>query len=72
MTVDQASVFFVGSILTVMGFVVVVGGIVIINNLLHKYWKPVQLFKWTEHPSSRFLTPEEVTGLNQTTTNSKP
>ena len=44
MTVEQASIFFIGSILTMLGFIVVVAGIVTINNILHKYWKPLRIF----------------------------
>ena len=44
MTIEQASNFFVGSILTMLGFIVVIAGIVVINNLIYKYWKPVSLF----------------------------
>ena len=38
---DQAAVFLAGSILTMAGFVVLVIGIVAINNIIHKYWKPL-------------------------------
>jgi hypothetical protein len=44
MDIDQASTFFVGSILVMLGFIVVAAGIVVINNLFAKYWKPVN---WT-------------------------
>jgi len=44
MDMDQAAVWLGGSILTALGFVVVVGAIVIVNNILHKYWKPVRIF----------------------------
>lgn len=44
MDMDQAAVWLAGSILTMLGFIVVVGGIIIINNLLHKYWKPISIF----------------------------
>ncbi len=44
MSIEQSSIFLAGSILTMLGFIVVVAGIVIINNILHKYWKPVKLF----------------------------
>ena len=44
MTIDQASNFFVGSILTMLGFIVVIAGMIVINNLIAKYWKPVKLF----------------------------
>ena len=46
MDMDQAAVWLAGSILTVMGFVVIIIGILIVNNLLHKYWKPVKLFTY--------------------------
>ena len=44
MDMDQAAVFLAGSILTVLGFIVVIAGIIAINNMLHKYWKPVKIF----------------------------
>lgn len=43
-----------------LGFIVVIGAILVINNMLHKYWKPVQFFKWAEHPATRFMTEEEA------------
>jgi len=56
---DQAAVFLAGSILTMMGFVVVVIGILAINNLLHKYWKPVTWIRYPDLPP-RFITREEL------------
>jgi hypothetical protein len=50
MDMDQAAVFLAGSILTMMGFVVVVIGIVIINNIFAKYWQPIQWMKMLSHP----------------------
>jgi hypothetical protein len=44
MDMDQAAVFLAGSILTALGFIVVIGAMVVVNNLLHKYWKPVRIF----------------------------
>jgi hypothetical protein len=39
---------------------VITVGIVVINNLLHTYWKPVKLFKFLDHPYPPYvLTPEE-------------
>ena len=64
MTVDQAATFLVGSILTGMGFIVVFGVIIAINNILHKYWKPVQFVKWIDAPHVRFATEEEVKKLD--------
>jgi len=60
MTMDQAATWLAGSILTMLGFIVVIGAILVINNMLHKYWKPVQFFKWAEHPATRFMTEEEA------------
>jgi flagellar biogenesis protein FliO len=64
MDMDQAAVFLAGSILTMLGFVVVVAGIITVNNLLHKFWKPVKLIKW-DHPPSRFLTEQDIQDLHK-------
>lgn len=53
MDMDRAAVFLAGSILITLGFIVVIGAMVIINNLLHKYWKPVRVFttdSWNINP----------------------
>lgn len=60
MDMDQSAVFLAGSILTIIGLIVVVGGIVIINNILHRFWKPIEIFKWLDHPPSRFMTEAEA------------
>lgn len=60
MDMDQAAVWLAGSILFALGAIALVGGIVVVNNILHKYWKPVQFFKWAEHPPMRFMTHEEA------------
>ena len=60
---DQAAVWLAGSILTVLGFVVIVAGVVIVNNILHKYWKPVRIFthdSWFVMPPVRYATDEEL------------
>lgn len=59
---DVAAVFLAGSILTVMGFLVILAGIIIANNMIYKYWKS---FGWKVFPSMnpepvRFMTPEEA------------
>ena len=59
MDMDQAAVFLAGSILTAMGFIVIAIGAVVINNILSKYWKPVKLWKFEEHPS-RFASQDEL------------
>jgi hypothetical protein len=61
MDMDQAAVWLAGSILFALGAVVIVAGVVVINNIMHKYWKPVQFFKWLDHPQpARFMTDEEA------------
>ena len=62
MDMDQAAVFLAGSILTVMGFLVILGGVLIANNLVAKYWKS---WGWSWVPSwahepQRFMTQEEA------------
>lgn len=62
MTVEQAGNFLIGSILAGMGFCVITIAILVINNLFHKYWKPVT---WGILPESmkgnyRFQQPHEV------------
>ena len=44
MDMDQAAVWLCGSILTTLGFLVIIGGAIIVNNLLHRFWKPVRMF----------------------------
>jgi hypothetical protein len=65
MDMDQAAVWLAGSILTTLGFVVIVAGLIVVNNILHKYWKPVRIFtpdSWQFYPPHRFIEPthEEV------------
>lgn len=64
MDMDQAAVWLAGSILTMLGMVVVVAGFIVINNILHKYWKPVRIFtadSWAAmNPPSRFASQEEL------------
>ena len=44
---DQAAVFLAGSILTALGFIVIIATAVVINNIIHKYWKS---FGWNLLP----------------------
>jgi hypothetical protein len=48
MSIDQASSFLVGSLLTGLGFIVITVAIVIMNNIIHKYWKS---FGWKFFPA---------------------
>jgi len=60
MTVEQSAVFLSATILTMLGFVIAIVGVVIINNILHKYWKPVTIIKWDLPPAPRFAEPHEL------------
>jgi hypothetical protein len=66
MDMDQAAVFLAGSILTALGFLVVIAAIVVVNNILHKYWKPVRIFtpdSWNLNPPQRFAHEEELSRI---------
>jgi len=64
MDMDQAAVFLAGSVLTALGFIVVVIGLVVINNIIARYWRPIRIFtedSWHSVGSSaRFVEPSEV------------
>ena len=63
MDMDQAAVFLAGSILTALGFIVVVAAIVAINNIISRYWKPVRIFSadsWHLNPPVRYATEDEL------------
>jgi len=60
---DQAAVWLGGSILTALGFVVLIIAVVVVNNIIHKFWKPVRIFtsdSWNLNPPIRYATPEEL------------
>jgi hypothetical protein len=65
MDIDKSAVFLAGSVLIMLGFIVIVAGSVVINHILHKYWKPVRIFtadSWAPfsgHPD-RFASEEEL------------
>jgi hypothetical protein len=63
MDVDVAAEILAGSILTGLSFVVFVVTIVIINNIFHKYWKTVTLWRFESYPT-RFAEPHEMTEHN--------
>ena len=50
MDVSTAATILAGSILTMLAFIIVVIGIVIINNIFAKYWQPIQWMKMLCHP----------------------
>ena len=46
MNLDQASNFLIGCILTGLGFGVIGVVVVFLNNLFHKFWKPIEFGQW--------------------------
>jgi hypothetical protein len=68
MNMDQAAVFLAGTVLTTLGFIVVVIAAIVVNNILHKYWKPVKIFT----PDSwKAFNPPEVYIEKETTKEGK-
>lgn len=66
MDMDTAAVFLASSILTMLGFIVVIIGLIVINNLLSKYWKNLGWFSgWYGQTPTRFLTPDEMNTLDK-------
>ena len=47
---NNLALFFAGSILVTIGIIVLSIGVIVINNLLHRYWKPVTVVKYDYQP----------------------
>jgi hypothetical protein len=63
MNVESAANMLAGSILTVLTLIVFILGAIVINNILHKYWKPVRIFSkdsWVFNPPARFVEQPEA------------
>jgi len=64
MDVDVSAEILAGSILTMMAIIVFVVGVVVINNILYKYWKPVKIFtpdSWKAfNPPNQYASQEEL------------
>jgi hypothetical protein len=50
MDVSNAANILAGSILVMLALVVIVMGIVVINNIFAKYWQPVKWMAMMNHP----------------------
>jgi hypothetical protein len=66
MSIEQAAVFLAGSVLIILGFIIIVAGLCVINNLIHKYWKPIRVFTVDSFTlfngnstTPKFITPEQ-------------
>ena len=59
MDVSSASIFLVGSILLSLAMLVLVSAVVLVNNIIHKYWKPIKIYAYhtvereTEQPKKK-------------------
>jgi hypothetical protein len=55
-------VFLAASILFMLAVIFIVAGILIINNLLYKYWKPIKIWSedsWQFTPNPKFVEDNE-------------
>jgi hypothetical protein len=63
MEMNQAAVFLGASILLMLGFIVIVVGVILVNNLIHKFWKPVKFWtpdSWQGNPPIRYASSDEI------------
>jgi hypothetical protein len=62
MIIEQMTNWLTGSILFALGCLVLVAGAILINNLLHKFWKPVTVIFMRNdsvYPKIRFATVDD-------------
>ena len=63
MIIEQMTNWLTGSILFALGCLVLVAGMILINNLLHKFWKPVTVVFMRNdsiYPKLRFATTDDA------------
>ena len=63
MIAEQMATWLIGSILFALGSIVLVFGVILINNLLHKYWKPITIVMFRNesiYPKIRYSIPEDT------------
>jgi len=71
MDVDSAATFLSCAILFGAGFAILGITVIFLNNIIHKYWKPVRIFtadSWAPFSSlsnTRFAEPHEVESVNK-------
>jgi len=62
MIIQEMTNWLTGSILFALGCLVLVAGMILINNLLHKFWKPVTVVLMRNdsvYPKIRFATADD-------------
>ena len=65
MSMESSAVFMSASILITIGVVVIVIGLLIVNNLFTSFWKPVKMFRY-EYKPVYFRQDEPVAELDKT------
>lgn len=63
MDLDTYLTFAMASMLISIGVIFLSLTVILLNNLLHKYWKTVRLVEWLPNP--RFAEPQEVLHINK-------
>ncbi|CAD8327804.1 hypothetical protein [uncultured phage] len=49
MGITEASIFLTSTLLVSLGIIVIVAGALIVNNMIHRWWKP---FEWSVVPNT--------------------
>ena len=57
MEISQAANFLAASILISLGVVVIGIACVVLNNIAHKYWKPIKVWQFHTYPSEFHVDP---------------
>ena len=67
MDMDQAAVFLAASVLTAMGFIVWIIALVVVNNIISKFWKTLNwnLPDSLKMPPTRFAEPHEMAPVKE-------
>jgi len=62
MDVDSAATFLASTILIVAGILTLASGILLLNNLFSRFWKPIDspMFSWLPGTNVRFAEPHEM------------
>jgi hypothetical protein len=75
MDMNQAATFLGASILIMAGTIVIIAGVIAINNILHRYWKPVKIFtpdSWKGFNPPLPVEPERITPTFEGKQHGKP
>ena len=57
--ITGAIVFANAALLVSLGLIIVTGAVVIINNIFHRFWKPIRIFWPIEQPSDLTKTKKD-------------